>query len=103
LLASRSYPERTSISAAIDFASEQLARAPWVPRRRVIDISGDGDNNAGRNVTSARDEAVTKGITINGLAILSNEPHDHTDPPGGLEQYYRRNVIGGVGEGVTIF
>lgn len=102
LLAPRSYPERTSISAAIDFASEQFARAPWVPRRRVIDISGDGDNNAGRNVISARDEAVARGITINGLAILSNEPHDHTDPPGGLEQYYRRNVIGGLGAFVVV-
>jgi hypothetical protein len=45
---------------------------------------------------------VAKGITINGLVILSNEPHGHTDPPGGLEQYYRRNVIGGVGAFVVV-
>lgn len=97
LLAPRSYPERTSISAAIDFASEQFRRAPWVSHRRVIDISGDGDNNAGRSVTTARDEAVANGITINGLAILSNDLSGHINPPGGLEQYYRRNVIGGLG------
>src|SRR5262245_57489970 len=42
LLAPRSYPERTSISAAIDFASERFTRVPWVSHRRVIDISGDG-------------------------------------------------------------
>src|SRR5262249_59504943 len=91
----RSYPERTSISAAIDFASEQFARAPWISHRRVIDISGDGDNNAGRGVTTARDEAVAKGITINGLAILSNDLRDHhINPRGGLEQYYPQNVIG---------
>jgi hypothetical protein len=102
LLAPHSYPERTSISAAIDFASEQFARAPWVSHRRVIDISGDGDNNAGRGVTTARDDAVAKGITINGLAILSNDPRDHLNPPGGLEQYYRRNVIGGVGAFVVV-
>ena len=103
LLAPRSYPERTSISAAIDFASEQFARAPWVSHRRVIDISGDGDNNTGRGVTTARDEAVAKGITINGLAILSNDPRDHhINPRGGLEQYYRRNVIGGPGAFVVV-
>jgi len=103
LLAPRSYPERTSISAAIDFASEQFARAPWTSHRRVIDISGDGDNNAGRGVTTARDEAVAKGITINGLAILSNDPRDHhINPRGGLEQYYRRNVIGGPGAFVVV-
>ena len=102
LLAPRSYPERTSISAAIDFASEQLVRAPWVSHRRVIDISGDGDNNTGRGVTTARDEAVAKGITINGLAILSNDPRGHINPPGGLEQYYRHNVIGGLGAFVLV-
>jgi hypothetical protein len=102
LLAPRSYPERTSISAAIDFASEQFAQAPWVSHRRVIDISGDGDNNAGRGVTTARDEAVAKGVTINGLAILSNDLRDHINPPGGLEQYYRRNVIGGLGAFVVV-
>jgi Protein of unknown function (DUF1194) len=104
LLAPRSYPERTSISAAIDFASKQFARAPWESHRRVIDISGDGDNNAGRGVTTARDEAVAKGITINGLAILSlsNDLRDHINPPGGLEQYYRRNVIGGLGAFVVV-
>ena len=103
LLAPRSYPERTSISAAIDFASGQFARAPWVSHRRVIDISGDGDNNAGRGVTTAGDDAVAKGITINGLAILSNDLRDHhINPRGGLEQYYRRNVIGGPGAFVVV-
>ena len=46
-----------------------------------------------------RDEAVAKGITINGLVILSDNPMswnpDHTNPPGGLANYYRNNVVGG--------
>ena len=62
-------------------------------------IHGDGTNNAGRDVTVARDEAVGKGATINGLPILSDNPMPwnpaHTNPPGGLENYYRNNVIGG--------
>ena len=55
-------------------------------------------------MTTARDEAVAKGITINGLAILSlsNDLRDHINPPGGLEQYYRRNVIGGLGAFVVV-
>lgn len=39
----------TSISGAIDFSRRVLAEAPaaWRTARRVIDISGDGDNNSG--------------------------------------------------------
>ena len=44
-------------------------------------------------------EAVAKGITINGLVILSDNPMswnpDHTNPPGGLANYYKTNVAGG--------
>src|SRR5271166_4722815 len=61
----------TSISAGIDFAMTQLDRAPYGARRRVIDVSGDGDNNSGRDVTAARDQAIAKGVTINGLVILT--------------------------------
>jgi hypothetical protein len=64
-------------------------------------VSGDGTNNSGRDVGAARDEAVAQGITINGLAILSAKPlswnAEHTNPPGGLETYFRNNVIGGPG------
>jgi len=97
----RSFADRTSISGGIDFAVEQLAKAPFQAARRTIDVSGDGTNNAGRDVRIARDEAVAKGITINGLVILSDRSvpwnAEHTNPPGGLEKYYRENVIGGPG------
>jgi hypothetical protein len=95
----RSFADRTSISGAIEFAMAQLARAPFSAPRRTIDISGDGTNNSGRDVVELRDQAVAKGITINGLAILSETPlpwnPEHTNPPGGLDHYYRTNVIGG--------
>jgi Mg-chelatase subunit ChlD len=64
----------TSLSGAIDFALPLLARAPFPASRRVIDISGDGANNRGREVEAARDEAVQQGVTINGLPILTLEP-----------------------------
>src|SRR5262245_5379572 len=97
--AQRSFADRTSISGGIDFAMAQFERAPIQSTRRTIDVSGDGTNNSGRDVTAARDDAVAQGVTINGLVILSEQPlswnADHTNPPGGLEAYYRNNVIGG--------
>jgi hypothetical protein len=102
----RSFADRTSISGAIEFSMAQLARAPFSARRHTIDISGDGTNNSGRDVTELRDQAVAKGITINGLAILSETPlpwnPEHTNPPGGLDHYYRTNVIGGPGAFVMV-
>ena len=104
--ASRAFADSTSISAGIDFAMTQLDRAPYETRRRVIDVSGDGDNNSGRDVTAARDEAIAKGITINGLVILTEALLSwsplHTNPPGGLANYYRNNVIGGPGAFVMV-
>lgn len=101
LSAPRSFWGRTSISAAIEFSTGLLARSPFQSDRQVIDVSGDGTNNSGVEVTAARDAAVAKGVTINGLVILSDEPMptnpSHTHPPGGLKAYYENNVIGGPG------
>ena len=97
----RSFADRTSISGGIDAAVAQLTRAPFEAQHRTIDVSGDGTNNAGRDVGLARDEALALGISINGLVILSETPlpwnPEHTNPPGGLTRYYRDNVIGGRG------
>src|SRR6201999_1649978 len=83
----RSFAERTSISGGIDFSMGVLSRAPYQAARRTIDVSGDGTNNSGRDVSLARDEAIAQGGTINGLVILSDRPMawnpEHTNPPGG--------------------
>jgi hypothetical protein len=97
--APRAFADSTSISAGIAFAMMQLDRAPYETQRRVMDVSGDGDNNGGGPVTAARDNAIAKGVTINGLAILTKPSSpsysNHTNPPGGLANYYHDNVIGG--------
>ena len=99
--APRSFVGRTSISGAIDFAMERFAAAKPRSNRRIIDISGDGTNNSGRLSTEARDQALAGGVTINGLAIINDRPNPgyafHTQPPGGLPEWYRQNVIGGPG------
>ncbi len=79
----------TSISGAIDHAMLLLPNAPYRGLKRVIDISGDGSNNRGRDVREARDEAVREGVIINGLPIVALE-YD-------LDKYYTDNVIGGPG------
>lgn len=79
----------TSISNAIAYAIELIEKAPFTTERKVIDVSGDGTNNVGFSPTIARDDAVEKGITVNGLAILTDYPD--------LDTYYGENVVGGPG------
>jgi hypothetical protein len=97
----RPFAGPTAIGEAIRFAMAELERCPHPARQRVIDVSGDGTNNSGSAVEIQRDLAVAAGVTINGLAILSAEPSpfnpQHTHPPGGLDEYYRRSVTGGPG------
>jgi len=84
----------TSISEAIDFSLALLSVGPFLPARRVIDISGDGSNNQGPLVTEARDRAVARGVTINGLPIVLHPTGRREDSM--LDAYYRDCVIGGV-------
>jgi hypothetical protein len=102
LAAPRSYYGRTSISAALDFAIDRLKESGVEAEKKVIDVSGDGTNNAGRAVNEARDAALATGVTINGIAIINDRASfggytGHTQPPGGLPNYYRENVVGGPG------
>lgn len=88
---------RTSISGAIYFAMPLFEENQFKGLRRVIDISGDGPNNNGSPVTIARDEALSKGIVINGLPIMVKEPSYSTMDIDNLDYYYEDCVIGGRG------
>jgi Protein of unknown function (DUF1194) len=77
----------TAIGPALLAAAAAFNRLPEPAGRRVIDLSGDGMANFGLPPAAVRDQIVASGITINGLAILSEEPW--------LADYYRSNVIGG--------
>jgi len=92
---------RTSISGAIYFAMPLFDEDPYHGLRRVIDISGDGPNNNGAPVTGARDEALSKGIVINGLPIMVKEPSYSTMDIDNLDWYYEDCVIGGPGSFVV--
>jgi uncharacterized protein DUF1194 len=104
LAAPRSYTGRTAIGSAIDFSASLLGESGIAAERHLIDVSGDGTNNQGPPVAEARDRAVKGGLTINGLAIFNRRAAAeggylalHTNPPGGLLNYYQTNVIGGPG------
>lgn len=84
---------RTSISAAIAQGATMLVANSYRGTRQVIDISGDGPNNAGNPVVPARDRAMEAGLIVNGLAIMLRP----SGAQGGLDQYYADCVIGGPG------
>src|SRR5690606_34007752 len=84
----------TAIGGAIDFSARLLADEDIAADRRVIDVSGDGPNNAGRPAEQARDAAVARGLTINGLPIIAEEPQ--------VAAAYRDRVIGGPGAFLVI-
>jgi hypothetical protein len=91
---------RTSISAALFAAADLIEGNDIVAHRRVIDVSGDGPNNAGLPVEEAREYVLRREIIINGLPILLNKPGSGFG--GGydiehLDRYYKHCVIGGQG------
>lgn len=89
----------TSISSLLVFSAFLLDSQKDVrAARQVIDVSGDGPNNAGQRVDEARDAVIARGITINGLAIdLPRVVQAGTAPrlQNTLKVYFERCVIGG--------
>jgi hypothetical protein len=89
---------RTSISSAIEYSLRQFDGNGYEGTRRTIDVSGDGPNNEGVLVTTARDLAIAAGVTINGLPIMdeSSGIYSWYNIPD-LDLYYENCVIGGPG------
>jgi len=88
---------RTSISGALRFAKPLFDDSGYKGLRRVIDVSGDGANNAGPLVELTRDDVLAAGITINGLPIMLKRPYTGTMDIEELDLYYEDCVIGGPG------
>jgi hypothetical protein len=84
----------TAIGAALLAAAAAFEHMPEPAGHRVIDVSGDGMANFGPPPAAIRDTLVAQGVTINGLAILTEEPW--------LDDYYRHNVIGGASSFVLV-
>ena len=83
----------TSISAAIGFGAKLLLSNRIDGARQVIDVSGDQPNLRGSPVAVARDNAVARGIVINGLPVVVDRSAGSLD----ITQYYSDCVTGGPG------
>jgi hypothetical protein len=88
---------RTSISGGLIFAKPLFDHSGYRGLRRVIDVSGDGANNAGALIVPTRDDVLASGITINGLPIMLKRPARSTMDIENLDVYYEDCVIGGPG------
>jgi len=88
---------RTSISGGLGFAKPLFDTSGYRGLRRVIDVSGDGPNNAGVPVVPTRDAVVAAGITINGLPIMIRRSRGSMMDIDNLDVYYEDCVIGGPG------
>ncbi len=91
--AARTTPRRwrhfsTAIGDALAFTAAYFTDAPACARR-VIDVSGDGENNEGLDLARGRDLTLARQITINALAIETSAE--------GLGDYFRTHLIGGPG------
>lgn len=87
----------TSISNTLAFSRKLLQISPFQGVRRVIDISGDGPNNAGVPAPVARNSTVAQGIVIDGLPIMLGHPNPDSASIPDLDAYYEQCVIGGAG------
>jgi len=88
---------RTSISGGLIFAKPLFNDSGYKGLRRVIDVSGDGANNAGPLIVPTRDDVLAAGITINGLPIMLKRPYVGMMDIENLDVYYEDCVIGGPG------
>lgn len=80
----RRYAEfATALGKGVEYGAKLLARAPTCTRK-VIDVSGDGQNNDGVDPAYFVQMGLLSGITVNGLVIRGATP----DPVA----YYRRSV-----------
>ena len=91
----------TSISGVLYLSASMFDHNGYDGARHVVDVSGDGANNAGGNVAVHRDLLAGRGFTINGLAILDPDGPDGTRLPD-LDVYYRECVAGGPGAFVVV-
>jgi hypothetical protein len=82
-------PGATALGEGMAAGLALLGSFPGEATRLVLDVSGDGRHNQGRPPGPVRDLAVAAGLTVNGLAILNEEPD--------LVDHYAAEVIGGPG------
>ena len=65
----RAFPgSDTAVGQALEVSLDQFSAIPDC-RRRIVDMSGDGDENVGYTTPRARARAIAEGVEVNALAI----------------------------------
>jgi hypothetical protein len=90
-----------AIGAGVALATRMIETNGYDGTRGVIDVSGDGPDIGVPSADSARDKAVAAGLTINALAINSNDQSAFTNGIP-LATHYADHVIGGPGAFVAV-
>ncbi len=90
----RAFGSKTAPGSALAFAKDLHEDAPFDCLAQVTDLSGDGIANSGQDTQNVSRAMVSAGHTINGLAILGDDPR--------LVPFYRHNVTGGPGHFLEI-
>lgn len=89
---------RTAIGAAIASSVDLIASNEFEGTRRVIDISGDGPQNAGPSLNEARAAADTGRVTVNGIPMQGGRQHPFRPPVNiDVARYFENHVITGPG------
>ena len=83
----------TALGEMLFFARTLWSRETNNCGRKVLDVSGDGANNDGREIEPARGRLIASGVTINGLAIRRS----FVPLNDGIRDYYHNRIIGGPG------
>ncbi len=86
----------TDIGSVIRHSVKELEENTYEGARRVIDVSGDGASSIDSS-SGERDQAIIRGITINGLVIFNEEYDLGALAEVDLIQHYSNKVIGGNG------
>lgn len=77
----------TAIGEALEHAKRVGETVPERCKRRIVDVSGDGISNEGREPRGMAQELAALGYSVNGLVIRGDSP----DPV----DYYRKHVLAG--------
>ena len=77
----------TAIGEALEHARRVGNTVPQPCKRRIVDVSGDGVSNEGRDPRAMAQELADLGYNVNGLVIRGDSP----DPV----EYYREHVLAG--------
>ena len=93
------WAKRSNIGSALLRGMQLLETNDIRGLRRVIDLSADSANNwSGPPIEEARAVVLSKGITINGLAILCRDVDCGGRPVAyNLEEAFQRDIVGGPG------